>query len=94
MDTQKLERARQYLERASQTTDSERRLLCLYDAFVSLYGLSEAISKASQAAGVEASELRACLSACNDDSDVGACPRVEVKAELLKTLQNALEQIL
>ncbi|MCF0262601.1 MAG: hypothetical protein HUK23_06790 [Sphaerochaetaceae bacterium] len=63
-----VERAQQFLSRAKQAKDYKRKLICLYDGFVCLYGPS-ACSEAASCVGMSDLAFKGLVDSCTDDGD-------------------------
>lgn len=62
-------RAEAFLRRSEEASSLCRKMLCLYDGFVCLYGPADACKIAAAGASVDFSELEKALDSCMDDAD-------------------------
>lgn len=61
--------AKGFLDRAIKSNDTQQKLLCVYDGFVSLFGPMDAISMASKLSNTDKTRLRGMLDYCMEDGD-------------------------
>ena len=89
-------RASAFLKRASESSDSRQKLLCLYDGFVCLYGPMDACRKAAGASGLDISLLERAIDSCMDEGDgpsTDPVERVEISEDMVGRLFKALTSL-
>ena len=93
----RLQRAKAFYTRASESDDLNQKLLCLYDGFVSLYGPAEACRRAAAEAFADFRMLHRMIDGCmaDGDSDNGrAGGYLAPTHEMVEALEKALGRLI